>query len=138
MSLNDPRIDIPVFRVSFFGDPVKVRKLAARLENRLGKRATVTLAGEGFLDVLAPGVSKGTALERYLATLVCRPDLVVCAGDHLNDLDLLRVGDLAAAPANAPASLRDLADIIFPSADLGGFATLVERLLDGVPLPGCR
>lgn len=133
-SLETPDLDAPVYRVIFYGDPTKVRKLACRLEQRLGPRATVTLAGEGFLDVLAPGVSKGAALEHYLASLNCSPEIVVCAGDHLNDRELLQVGDVAAVPANAPASLRELATITFPPADEGGFASLVQRLLERVSL----
>lgn len=137
-SLESPQVDAPVYRVIFFGDPVKVRKLARRLEDRLGPRGTVTLAGEGFLDVLAPCVSKGTALKYYLASLSCRPELVVCAGDHLNDSDLLQVGDVAAVPRNAPASLLERAHMTFPPAEEGGFAALVEKLLQGVPVSHWR
>ena len=130
-----PSVSVPVYRVIFFGDPLKVRKLALRLEQRLGGRASVTLAGEGFLDVLAPGISKGRALEHYLGQLGRAPDLLVCAGDHLNDAELLKLADIAAVPSDAPPEIRSPGQIVFPPAQEGGFAELARRLLKGVVLP---
>lgn len=137
--LVSPSVSFPVYRVIFFGDPPKVRELARRLEQRLGERASVTLAGEGFLDVLGPGISKGRALEHYLGILGKAPDLLVCAGDHLNDVELLQLADIAAVPADAPREIRRPGQIVFPAAEEGGFAELARRLLEGLsPAYPCK
>ncbi len=129
-TLLEPKVELPIYRVIFFGEPSKVRTLAVRLKQRIGDRASVTLAGEGFLDILAPGISKGRALEHYLGLLPSPPERIVCAGDHLNDLELLQVADLAAVPEDAPEALTHGRRFTFPPAEKGGFSELVRMLLD--------
>jgi hydroxymethylpyrimidine pyrophosphatase-like HAD family hydrolase len=135
--LVEPRVDEDVYRVIFYGDPVVVRRLARRMASALGEAAAVTLAGDGFLDILAPGVSKGAALEHLLASMG-RPGCLVCAGDHHNDRELLLLADLAAVPDDAANELKAVSHFIFPSASEEGFVSLARFLLesDGVPCKG--
>lgn len=131
--LTEPVVDNDVYRVIFYGDPGRVRRLAEHLREGLGAAAAaVTLAGDTFLDVLAPGVSKGAALERLLAA-TGRPERLVCAGDHHNDRELLLLADLAAVPDDADEDLREISHFTFPSASKGGFVDLVRELLRSDP-----
>lgn len=135
--LVEPRVDSDVYRVIFYGDPAAVRGLAIRMEDALGAAATVTLAGDGFLDVLAPGVSKGAALE-FLLRSGGRPRFLVCAGDHHNDRELLLLADLAAVPDDADDELKEIGHFIFPPAAEGGFVELARELLALDDLPPNR
>ena len=123
-----PSLSSDVYRVIFHGDPATVRDLARRMERALEGRATVTLAGDGFLDVLAPGVSKGAALEHLFASK-SRPRRLVCAGDHYNDRELLLLADVAAVPDDADDELKAISNFIFPPASQGGFVELARHLL---------
>ncbi len=53
-------------------------------------RFSVTLSGDGWLDMNKKGVSKGNTLEILCRCLGYEKDDVVVFGDYLNDLDMLR------------------------------------------------
>ncbi|MFP4481897.1 MAG: HAD family hydrolase, partial [Thermovirgaceae bacterium] len=88
--LVSPDIEEEYFRGILYGAPQDIREAKRIVESRLGSRATVTMAGESFLDILPPGVSKGAALDWYLENRPSGERIVVAVGDHLNDEDLLQ------------------------------------------------
>lgn len=140
-SLEAPSAPAEVFRVIFHGIPGCIRSLQHDLKMRFSGRAEIVQAGEGFLDILPVGVSKGATLRRWLGMLPERPEIVVAAGDHHNDVEMLKEADVAVAPEDAAEEVLALADVIMPSADKEGFAFLAEWLLknefrrDETPVP---
>ncbi|MFA7621826.1 MAG: HAD family hydrolase [Aminobacteriaceae bacterium] len=129
-SCEAPFIPDEVFRVLFYGDMEYILPLEQMMKDRFADRAEIVQAGEGYLDVLPLGVSKGAALRRWLDTLTGPPEIVVAVGDHHNDMEMLREADLAAAPCDATIEVLSIADIVMPSADESGFAHLAEWLLE--------
>jgi hypothetical protein len=128
-SLTEPLVPHDVFRVIFHGIPGCIRSLQRDLNRRFSGRAEIVQAGEGFLDILPLGVSKGSALRRWLQTLPQAPEIIVAAGDHHNDLEMLREADVAVVPENAAPEVFDIADVIMPSAKKDGFVYLADWLL---------
>ncbi len=128
--LVSPDVREEYFRGIVYGAPEDILEAKGVVSATLGDRATVTMAGESFLDILPPGVSKGAALEWYLNNLAGCQRVVVAVGDHLNDEDLLRRADIAVSMEDAPLRLRDVADILLPPASEGGFSKLVDYLMD--------
>ncbi len=57
-------------------------------------------------EVMLRGVSKGTAARRLAGILDCRT--LVCAGDAMNDLAMLREADLCFTPEDGDATIRPL------------------------------
>lgn len=134
--LFSPKVEGEYFRGIVYGSPPDVLEARRVIEGAVGSRATMTMAGGAFLDILPPGVSKGTALDWYLEGLGCRPQIVVAVGDHLNDEDLLDRADIAVSMEDAPPDLMRRADILLPPASEGGFRKLQEYLLDEALLRG--
>ena len=130
-SLESPSVPQEVFRVIFHGIPGSIRSLERDLKSRFAGRAEIVQAGEGFLDVLPLGVSKGAALRGWLATLPELPEIVVAAGDHHNDMEMLKEADIAVVPEDAADEVLALSDVIMPSADKDGFVFLADWLLKG-------
>jgi hypothetical protein len=103
-----------------------------------------------ILDLLPPGVSKGTALKR-LADLrgIARED-VLAIGDNYNDFDMLEYAGQRALMSNAPEELIEIAKdrgwSITDSNDEDGVAAAIEAAMSasrsrnvesvGVPLAG--
>lgn len=129
-TMESPSSPSRVYRVIFHGVPGCIRTLQYELKNRFSERAEVVQAGEGFLDILPRGVSKGAALASWIDTLPERPDLVVAAGDHHNDMELLAMAQISAAPEDAADDVLKIARVIMPSADRHGFAALADWLLE--------
>lgn len=132
--LVSPRLSYNPYRIIYYGDPVEARDLGERIKNSMKGRVEATLAGEGFLDILAPRVSKGAALRAFLEDSGHKFDRIVAAGDHLNDVDLLREADLAVTFRDAPQEVMAAAHLVLPPASQMGFLELcrfLEETLEG-------
>ena len=135
LDLTDPFTTTAAYRIILHGQPDQAEKMLHAARDRTAGMAEVTLAGPGFIDILPCGVSKGSALMRYIETLPERerPKIVAAAGDHMNDMEMLRAADIALAPSDAAPSLLKLADALFPPAAEGGFSKVpdcIERFVD--------
>lgn len=89
----------------------------------------ITWAGESFLDILPFGVSKGSALAELIGIRNIQPDVIVALGDHMNDLELLVVSDIAVCPANAISQVKAVSRVVYPSNVRVGIPKLVDFLL---------
>ena len=63
------------------------------------------VSGDKYLDVLPPGVNKGSTLLGLLEWLELEPALVVTAGDSLNDLAMFETGLRSVMVVNAEPGL---------------------------------
>jgi hypothetical protein len=81
------------------------------------------------LEVLAPGVSKGSALASLSRRLGLAPHQVMAIGDAENDLSMLAFAGCAVAVGDAPAVVRAAADLVTRHDDPDGVARVLERLV---------
>ncbi|HZU07088.1 MAG TPA: HAD-IIB family hydrolase [Chloroflexota bacterium] len=104
-------------------------QLASRADCRLTRNA-FRLFGRMFhvLDVLAPGCSKGSALQALAQRLGIALADTVAVGDHWNDLEMLAAAGLGIAMGNAPAAVRAQADLVAASCDAEGLAEVLATL----------
>jgi hydroxymethylpyrimidine pyrophosphatase-like HAD family hydrolase len=105
------------------------KKLQKSLREKYGDSLYVVRSTPQFLEVLAPGVSKGTGLVRALQYLGLRTEDALAFGDEENDIPMLRVAGFSAAPANAPRSVRKAARFHIPSNADDGVAVFLEEHL---------
>ncbi len=81
------------------------------------------LWGDGFLEVIAAGADKGTALRHIAAHLGVPREEVVAFGDGLNDVSMLRwAGHAVAVGPHAHADVLTEAAEHIPSPEEGGVA----------------
>ena len=120
-----------IFRVAFWGDTNIIRSFELTLKDRFREKFSITRGGDNFLDVLRGGISKGYALSELISRGYIRaPELIIAAGDHMNDFELLSYADISAAPHNCATEVLKLADIIMPSVEDHGFSFLSKILID--------
>jgi Cof subfamily protein (haloacid dehalogenase superfamily) len=72
---------------------------------------SVFRSSDRYLEFVAAGVSKGTALED-IRTRCADVKKVLAIGDYHNDLDLVTLADIGGAPANAIREVKSAADIV--------------------------
>jgi len=82
-----------------------------------------------FINVLAPDVSKGEALEALASYLGIPLPEVVAIGDGANDISLLSKAGLAIAMANASDELKAVADHVTLDVDHSGVAVAIKQFL---------
>lgn len=89
-----------------------------------------------ILDILPPGCSKGSALQRLAERRGLRREEILAIGDNWNDLEMLEFAGRAAVMTNGAPDLVNLARErgweIAPSNDRDGVAQMVESLLPGL------
>lgn len=82
-----------------------------------------------FINVLAPGVSKGKALETLALFLGIPLAGVMAIGDGANDASVFARVGLAVAMADAPDELKAVAHHITLDVDHNGVATAISKFL---------
>jgi Cof subfamily protein (haloacid dehalogenase superfamily) len=85
--------------------------------------------GVEFTNIVAPGVSKGKALEALASHLGVSLSEVMAVGDGTNDIPLLSLAGLAVAMDNAPDEVKAVAHHITLNVDHSGLAAAIEKFL---------
>jgi len=86
--------------------------------------------GVAFINVLAPDVSKGNALEALVVHLGIGMDEVIAIGDGHNDVSLLSMAGLGIAMGNALDELKAVADHITLDIENNGVAAAIKKFIE--------
>ncbi|MEH7416827.1 HAD family hydrolase [Neobacillus drentensis] len=92
------------------------------------KEAEVINWNDGF-EMVAPNVSKWSAIKSLLRTFRISPNEVVAIGDGPNDLEMLRHAGTGVAMGNASDEVKSAADFVTGHHDNDGLAEFIERYL---------
>lgn len=79
--------------------------------------------------LLPEGVDKASGARRALFHLGIRPEDAWAVGDGENDIPLLRLAPVSAAPANAPREVREVATVLLVTEHSEGFLDFTRPLL---------
>jgi Cof subfamily protein (haloacid dehalogenase superfamily) len=112
------------------GDPTALDELEAELKPRFAGRLFVSKSLPHFLEFAHPDVSKGSGLQFVADLLGFTPAETVACGDGENDRELLDWAGFGVAVANAHPEILARADLVVPSVNEEGVATLLEAYLD--------
>ncbi len=90
---------------------------------------TPSYPGVNFINVVAPGVTKGRAVEILASYLGITLNEVIAVGDGNNDISLLSSAGLGVAMGNATSQAKEAADYITIDVDHGGVAAAIRKFL---------
>lgn len=110
-------------------DPPQVEAWRARLSRHFGKRLSITISKPRFVEIMAPGVSKGVALAKLAASLQVEPANVMAVGDSFNDLPMLAFAGISVAVGNADPAIQKQVDYVVASSQQGGVAEAISRFV---------
>ena len=85
--------------------------------------------GMGWIDVAAPGLSKGGGVASLAKIAALDRDFSLAVGDFYNDIELLRWADVGIAMEHAPDEVKAAADHVTGSIEEDGLAVVLEDLL---------
>ena len=99
----------------------------AALDARFGGRLNVLVSGTIWMDVMAAGVSKGTALKSLQDMLGISREETMTFGDYFNDVDMLMLSDWSFCMENGHEDVKRLCRFTAPDNDHGGVTRSIKR-----------
>ena len=112
------------------GESDPIAALRDEFASLFAGRAEVITSKPYFMEVLALGVDKGTALERLAGILGVPMERVMAIGDAMNDLGMVRAAGWGCAPANAIPAVKAAARVVSEKTnEEDAVADLVARLV---------
>jgi Cof subfamily protein (haloacid dehalogenase superfamily) len=113
------------------GDPMILLPLARLLET-IADGVTIHASKPYRLEVLPPGIDKGSALRLIAEQCSIPREAVLAIGDSMNDASMLRWAGYPVAMVNADSKLKEIAAIVTEkSNDEDGVAEVIERYILG-------
>ncbi len=119
----------PPLKGMFIGEPDDNDRLLPELQERFGNAYAVVRSHTLFIEITAPGVSKGSALAAVARHYGFSRDEVIAIGDNGNDVSMIEWAGLGVAVANATPDALAAADWVVPSVSEDGVATFIETLI---------
>ena len=113
----------------YIAEPDQLDLVQKEIDQRLGTRVYSARSHRTFLEVMAPGVSKGRALALALDLRGLSRMETVAFGDAENDVPMLEYAGRSYAVANAAAHVRSVASGTIGSNEEDGVADILEKLL---------
>lgn len=113
-------------KLLIIGPPSRIEALQQAV-GRAGLPVHAVQSEPVYLEILPPGVSKGTALQAMLAALGIPAAETIAVGDNWNDLEMIEAAGLGVAMAHAPAGVRARADFVCGTAEEDGVREVLER-----------
>ncbi|MBQ7408725.1 MAG: Cof-type HAD-IIB family hydrolase [Clostridia bacterium] len=109
------------------GDEEENNRILADLNKIAGDVCAIGMSNERHVDITQKSVSKGGAVK-VLAKLVNKSmEKLICFGDQMNDISMLKVAALAVVTANANEKVKLIADVVTDSCDEDGVKKAIER-----------
>ena len=119
----------PLVKFILIGEGPQLDAVQPALVERFGGRLEILRSHEYFLEGLALGTTKGTALAWVAERLGVRQEETVACGDAGNDVAMVEWAGLGVAMANGSDEVKAVADVIAPHVDEDGVAQIIERYL---------
>ncbi|GAB2989433.1 HAD family hydrolase [Streptomyces pseudoechinosporeus] len=104
-------------------------ELADAARQAVGGLVSITMAGEGIVEILPLGLSKATGLSLAARRLGVKAADTIAFGDMPNDIPMFGWSAHGVAMANAHEELKAVADELTLSNEEDGIAVVLERLL---------
>lgn len=109
----------------------RVQPIADEINNQGWATAIVGVSlmeGNAAFMVQAHGVDKVTGIEAWCDRHGLAANRFVAVGDGANDMQMLEAAAFAVVPSDAPPEVQELADLIIPPNEEGGWAVLADAL----------
>jgi Cof subfamily protein (haloacid dehalogenase superfamily) len=110
-------------------DFAKLARCEVKMQQALGAQANAIRSQDYYLDITAPGQSKGTFVQAMARRLGVSLDAVATIGDMHNDVAMFGVSGLSFAMGNANDDVKSHAKRVTATNEDDGFAKAMDVIL---------
>lgn len=111
-----------VLKVLHIAEPETIERTQAFLQTHFGNRLELVRSKPTFLEIIAPGCSKGSAVVHMGKQWGVEPEEIVAFGNSENDISMLKTCGLGIAVANAEENVKAIAQGLCDSNEADGVA----------------
>ncbi|MDH4379584.1 MAG: Cof-type HAD-IIB family hydrolase [Vampirovibrionales bacterium] len=111
-------------------DEERMPQLIGGLKEHFGDAITYFMSRSNFCEIIAPNVSKWSAVWWLAQQWNIPQHAIMCCGDQENDAAMIEAAGIGVAMGNAPDHIKALANVIAPHVDDAGLTPLLSQLLD--------
>lgn len=119
----------PPHKLLAAGDIEIIDRIQTRLSEEFKERLQFVKSKPNYLEILAPGVSKGRALQELAADWGIKRNEVMAIGDAPNDLEMIAWAGAGVAIGNADPHVKEKAALVVADHDHNGVTEAFERLV---------
>jgi Cof subfamily protein (haloacid dehalogenase superfamily) len=119
----------PSHKLLGVGEVEQIDRIREFLRQEFGDRLQFVKSKPTYLEILAPGVSKGSALRELAGGWGFDRSEVMAIGDAPNDLSMVEWAGVGVAIGNACAVLKEAADLTVADHDHRGVAEAFEKVV---------
>ena len=119
--------DFEFNKMVFIGDREELERLQNDIRNNFNVHTC--FSHTNFLEVLASGINKGSALEWICNQKGIKRDEVVAFGDNYNDIEMIGYAGIGVAMENAEEALKKKADYICLTNDDDGVGKFLKKYM---------
>ena len=117
----------PVAKVALYLPKGNSEEFARELD-RAALPVLHACSGKEWIDLMEPGVNKGSALRQTMDRMGIARGECMAFGDYMNDIEMLRSADFSFAMGNATQEVKNVCRFVTSSNDEDG----VMRILRGI------
>ncbi len=116
-------------KILLIDDESRIGEVLPRFQERFAGRVVCINSKPTYIECVAPGVDKGSALRQLAADLGIDMADIMAFGDGQNDIEMLTCAGLGYAMGNASASVKTAVGRVAPSNDDDGVAQVIEHMI---------
>lgn len=118
------------YKVLFADKQENTDKLVEYVEAQDFDGVDFVRSSKHYYEILPKNISKGYCVD-FIRENCCREgDMIVCAGDYHNDIEMLSAADIAVCPSNAVDAVKEICDIVLESScEENAMAELIDMIL---------
>ncbi|WP_297205603.1 Cof-type HAD-IIB family hydrolase [uncultured Brachyspira sp.] len=115
-------------KMLFIGERYILETIQDEVKNNI--KADISFSHTNFLEILAYGINKGSALKWLCDIKGIKREEIVAFGDNYNDIEMLKYAGTGVAVENAEGDVKKNADYICLRNDENGVGKFLEKFLD--------
>lgn len=128
-----PIADIPPenwYKVLFADKQENTDKLVEYVQAQHFEGVDFVRSSKHYYEMLPHNISKGSCVDFIRNNCCAEGDMIICAGDYYNDIEMLEAADIAVCPSNAVPAVKDVCDIVLESScEQNAIAELIDMIL---------
>ena len=119
-------------KILLSGEPDNMKTVEKHMAEMFGDKVNVFRSDPHFVELFPKYVDKGVAAEKLMRYLDINREKVICIGDSMNDMPMLRYAGMGVAMGNAQEKIKQSADYVTLSNNEDGVANVIEKFMKPV------